>query len=564
MAPKPRVTDAPVNLATRATQRAMKLPSWTTFQMAHWRQTTQTYKKKHNITPAPRKPGGTLFIFPSQDPYSSTQRMEFRAVHENVSWINRAIRIMVASVVGSGYTTIAKPRSEDEQMSDEQLDEWKETTRFSIPWADDMIEGGSLTGAIGKDGEEKGGWTVAQIEKFVQNLSVKLDLQSHEARAYRYTLEQGQCGIMMLPELKYNDETGELDDSDKDENASYVMPELLRTIRPEHHVRSWLNMDTGEMSSLQIIGIGSRGGRLPVERLIWFTSDYNLELNSDYYGESRILPLLDTGKVMVILYGKDFTEAAQYTWHQPKIFQVQIPPRDYKNVTTVLKAFLNKANNSAGRDIAVTQSIELISGQSNTGDINGLIAMDDHLIDQVAGYFNIPPFLLSKGKAGNLGGNAQAEEVDAFLNVEVRPQQEIIETFIEKQFYDRILQILFHEDDVDKIPIKLTHNLVKPEIQTLFDKEQYEVMLDMMQRKILSEDKLLKRLNLEPVKREVAETGTGQDPNPTKDTWPSSHAKKRNPHWERSERLWLTDKNKWEKAPAWSKRPEIKVENREF
>ena len=553
--------DVPVGLAARTTQRMMKLPSWTTFQMAHWRNTTQNYKKKNNITTNPRKPGGTLFIFPSQDPYTSTQRMEFRAVHENVSWINRAVRIMVQAVVGSGYTTVAKPRSEDEQMSDEELDEWQQNQKFSIPWADDMIEEEFQQGAMEK--KSKGGWTVSQIEKFVQNLSVKLDLQSHMARAYRYTMEQAQCGIMMLPELKY-DEEGEPVDSDRDEDASYVMPELLRTIRPEHHVRIWLNMDTGEMSSLQIIGIGSRGGRLPVERLIWFTSDYNLELNSDYYGESRILPLLDTGKVMVILYGKDFTEAAQYTWHQPKIFQVQIPPRDYKQVSTVLKAFLNKANNSAGRDIAVTQSIELISGQSNTGDIQGLIAMDDHLIDQVAGYFNIPPFLLSKGKAGNLGGNAQAEEVDAFLNVEVRPQQEIIETFIEKQFYDRILQILFHEDNVNKIPIKLTHNLVKPEIQTLFDKEQYEVMLDMMQREILSEDKLLKRLNLEPVKRDKSTVGRGGDPTPGKNVWPRSTSRKRNPHWEKSERLWETDKNKWEKAPAWSKRPEIKVQNREF
>jgi len=101
-----------------------------------------------------------------------------------------------------------------------------------------------------------------------------------------------------------------------------------------------------------------------------------------------------------------------YTWHQPKVFQVEIPPRDYKRVTTVLTEFLNKANNSAGKDIAVTQSVELLSGQTNPGDITGLIGLDDHMIDQVAGYYNIPLFLLSKGKAGNLGGNAKKEQID--------------------------------------------------------------------------------------------------------------------------------------------------------
>lgn len=550
MAKQSPKTYQPVTMESRTTTRAIKLPSWNNFRLAHWKQTNQKFKKEQNVIGHSKRPLGSLYIFPSNDPYFQNQRMEFRAVHENVSWINRAIKIMVSCVTGFGYTTSIEPRDIDEQLQDEELDKWKNEQRFSIPWANDIIENPD-------DGKE--GWSAAEIEKFVHNLSIKLDYQAHQARCYRYTLEQGQCGIMMLPEMKVDPEKPDQLVEEGD-NAKWVMPELLRTIRPEHTVKIWIDMNTGEMSSLQVIGLASRGGKLPVERLIWFMSDYNLELNSDYYGESRILPLLDTGKVMIILYGKDFPEAAQYTWHQPKVFQVQIPPRDYKKVKTVLREFLNKANNSAGRDIAVTQSVDLIGGANatNSGDIRGLIELDDHLIDQTAGFFNIPPFLLSKGKAGNLGGNAQEEEIDAFLNVEVRPQQEIVESFTEKQLYDRILMILFQVDDPEELPVRLRHNLVKPDIRTLFDKEQYEIMLDMVQRELLSEDKMIKRLNLEDVKREIT-ISRGSDPTPGQNTWPNKFSRKYNPHWDSRGSGWKDTG----KPPIWNDRPQVKVTNKE-
>lgn len=545
----------PVDLQARTAQRAIKLPAWNRFRMSHWKNiTSQKERKKINDTVKDiKRPLGSVFIFPSNDPYTSTQRMEFRAVHENVSWINRALKIMVASVTGWGYTLEAEPRDEDEQIEPEKMDNWKKETRFSIPWAQDILD----------PNNKDSGWSVAEIEKFVHNLSIKLDLQSHIARSYRYTLEQGQSGIMMLPEWKYDENDDEVEDSTDMRPARFIMPRILRTIRPEHLVRIWLNLDTGEMSSLQIIGLGSRGGKLPVDRLIWFTSDYNLEWNSDYYGESRILPLLDTGKVMIILYGKDFTEAAQYTWHQPKIFQVTIPPRDYKKVTEVLKKFLNKANNSAGRDIAVTQSVELLSGTSNPGDITGLITLDDHLIDQVAGFFNIPPFLLSKGKAGNLGGNAQLEEIDAFLNVEVRPQQEILESFIDKQFNDRILQILFQEDNIEKIPIKLKTNMIRPDIRTIFDKDQYEILLDLLGKQLISEEKFMERMNLMDAKADDITISRGGDSTPGDNKWPNRPSRKSNPHWS-GRPTWtkqeIDDLRKgWKEGPSWKNRPEISV-----
>jgi hypothetical protein len=499
----------------------------------------------------PKRPLGSVYIFPSNDPYTSNQRMEFRAVHENVSWINRSIKIMVATVTGWGYTTDAEPRDEDEQIEDEKMDTWKKETRFSIPWADDIVTADN----------PDSGWSVAEIEKFVHNLSIKLDYQSHMARSYRYTLEQGQSGIMMLPEWKYTSEGEEVENSTDAKPANFIMPRVLRTIRPEHIVRVWLNRDTGEMSSLQVIGLGSRGGKLPVDRLIWYTSDYNLEWNSDYYGESKILPLLDTGKVMIILYGKDFTEAAQHTWHQPKVFQVTVPPRDYKRVSEVLKGFLNKANNSAGRDIAVTQSVELISGNTNSGDIRGLIEMDDHMIDQVAGFFNIPPFLLSKGKAGNLGGNAQLEEIDAFLNVEVRPQQEILENFTEKQLYDAILKILFQEENIEKIPIKLKCNLIRPDIRTIFDKDQYEILLDLLGKNLISQDKFMERMNLMDAQADDITISRGGDSTPSQNTWPHKGSRKRNPHWH-GKSTWTKDeidelRKEFKKGTPWATAPKF-------
>lgn len=514
-------------------ERSLRTPAWPVTQLRHWQNIrTQELRKKMNVTVATQRPIGSLTIFPSIDPYTPRQRQEFRAIHENISWINRAIKIMVASVIGSGFTITIEPRAEDEQLEDEQLDEWKKTQKFKLP----------LVGAI----EDEDQWTGLELEKFLMNYTITLDLQSHLARAYRYVCEQGNCGIMMLPEYKFNKE-GEIDERD----GEFILPKVLRTIRPEHITKIWLDLNTGEMSSLQVIGIQSNGGKLPVERLIWLTAESNLELHTDFYGESKLLPLLDVGKVQGILYAKDMVEAAQYTWHQPKVYQVEIPPRDFKNVNQVLRDFLRRNNNASGRDIAVTQNVTLISGQSNTGDIAGLLSMDDHIIDQEAGFFNIPPFLLSKGKAGNLGGNAQSEEVDAFLNIEVRPQQEIVERFIEKQFFDRILQIMFSEKDPDKVPIRARLNLIKPDLVTLFNKEQYEIMLDMVQRKLLSEDKMIERLNLDKMKLTSPVT-KGGDPNPAENVWNRS-SKKRNPHWQVSNSKWKSNGN----APFWNERPSI-------
>ena len=503
-------------LQARHSDRGIKTTGWGDLGSKHWKGMTPQQKK--DSKPKEDRPLGSMYLFPSTDPYSSKQRQEMRAVNESVSWINRAVRIMVTAITGFGYTISVEPRKEDEQMEDEQLDKWKQQERYNLPGLKDTEELQTK-----EENAWTGGMSGAELEKWIMDYSVALDLQSHISRAFRYTLEQGNCGIAMLPDYRV-DEEGEQDD-----NGEWGLPQVLRTIRPEHNVKIWLDTTTGEMSSLQTIGITNNGGKLDSERLIWLMTEMNLELNTDYYGESRILPLLDISKVMAILYGKDLPEAAMYTWHQPKIFKVEIPPRDYKKVSQVLKEFLRANNNAAGRDIAVTQNVELISGSSNTGDITGLLAMDDHMIDQIAGFFNIPPFLLSKGKAGNMGGNANAEEIDGFLNLEVRPNQEIIENFIEKQFFDRILKIIFREENLDEIPVKVKMNMIKPEISTLFNKEQYEIMLDMVSKKLISKDKMMDKLHLTEAQKDIT-ISEGGDDNPAKNAWPR-RSRRKNPHW---------------------------------
>jgi len=517
----------PITAAVRQATRNLNIAKWDSSQrFEHWKSAPNDHKQRIRKQSETR-PLGSLFLFPSVDPYTSLQRAEFRAVMENISWVNRANKLMVRVTVGGGFTTEIKPRSDQDELDDEKLNAWQsdEKNKLAIPWA---------------DGEE---WTPHEIDKFIDKLGMELDLDVNIAKSTLYMREQGQSGIMMLPELR-DEETG-----------FWMMPQTIRVIRPEHVVKIWLDMNTGEMSSLQVIGITSNGGKIDTERLIWMTSDFNVELHSDFYGESKVLPVLDTAKTMGILYAQDYQQAAQYTWHQPKVFKVEIPPRDYKRVNTVLTDFLRKNNNSQGRDIAVTQSVELLSSNTNTGDLSGLINLDNQLIDQVAGFYNIPPFLLSKGKAGNLGGNAQKEEVDGFLNFEVRPQQEIIETQLEKQWFDRILMVLFQVESPDQLPVKIECNFLKPDIETLFNKEQYEVMLDMVSKNIISEDGMIQRLGVDNL-RDGLPSG-GADVNPRRNTWPR---RRHNPNWEISGSKWR--RKGWSKRdmqPAWNERPTINI-----
>ena len=218
-------------LETRPSTRGIKTTSWDQLGQRNDKVRAQEKAKNQKKT----RPLGSFYLFPSTDPLTSKQRQEIRAVNENISWVNRALRIMVAVVTGWGYTISVEPREEDEQLQDEALDAWKKKQRYDVPGLDvDEME------AV-EDNSWTGGMSVIELEKWMMDYSVALDLQSHISRSYRYTLEQGQCGIAMLPETRMDEE------GNPDDNGEYILPEVLRTIRPEHNVKIWLDVDTGEL-----------------------------------------------------------------------------------------------------------------------------------------------------------------------------------------------------------------------------------------------------------------------------------------------------------------------------
>ena len=518
--------------------RKILLPNWE--QTARdWDANRNQYNKRPKVD---KRPLGTYRLFPSIDPYNGYQRALFRSVNKGISWVKRSNRLMAQVIAGYGFTTTIEPRNLKGDIKDQDAQQWAENTKMEVPWF-------KLFG----EEEMQGEVSAMQVKQWIDDLGEDLQMTNNIYRAIIYSREQGISAVAMFPEERGLDERGQ-------NTGMWQMPQVMRTIRPEHINKIWLNMDTGDMDSVQIIGVQSNGGRLAAERMIWMMNNYNTDVNTDYYGESDIEPILEAAKTMAILYAKDFPEAAQYTWHQPKVFQVTVPPRDYKNVTQVLGQFLRKANNSQGRDIAVTQSVELVSGQSNVGDIQGLINMDDHLIDQILGYYNIPAFLMAKGKAGNLGGDAQKEEIDGFLNIEVKPKQEIVETQWEEMFYDRILMILFQTEDLDAIPYRIRMHLAKPDIETLFNKDQYEVLLDMTQKGLISEDGMVKRLGVEHLRKESLASGTST---PTdRNVWPPKRrwwklGRRWNMHWDLRPQGWSmpSDMN-----PAWNNRPQITLQ----
>ncbi|MEM2786294.1 MAG: hypothetical protein QW652_06495, partial [Candidatus Nitrosotenuis sp.] len=81
--------DLTPSLQVRSTDRVLQTGSWQSAAYRHWQYANPSQKKKLNVS-LDRNPAGTYYFFPSIDPYTGRQRMDFRAIHENVSWINRA------------------------------------------------------------------------------------------------------------------------------------------------------------------------------------------------------------------------------------------------------------------------------------------------------------------------------------------------------------------------------------------------------------------------------------------------------------------------------------------
>lgn len=465
-----------------------------------------------------------LQVWVPVDPYTSEQRLEFRAAMQN-PYVYRANWIISKLVAGQGYTTEIVPRDEEEVES-EQLDEWQNKPIF-VPYFNKEM-------------------TPKEIQDFIDKISVEMDLAEQVFNGYLTSREQGRCILAMTP-IDRDEETGE-----------WFLPDSIRLIRPEFTLRPYLDQNTAELVGAQIVGLKStQQFILPAERMIYIENGFNLELFSDHYGISQVERVVDAANVLNIIFADDFLHAAESTWHQPKVFGVPIQPEDFGNEGTVLDEFLSKNANSKGQDIAVTMNpdgeggVKVLNTSTNSGDIGGLERIVIRCIKVILAYYNIPGFMLSEGDLGKMGGNSNMEEIDMFINAEVVPERLKMENIIEKQLYDRILSVLFKTFDLSTIPLKLKHKFNKPKLSSIFRADLYEMGKDMVAEDLMDRDGLIEMLGLEQFQKDkIRHTAAGEDPDPARKTWVRNQ-------WEESKHpsvklVWDAMPKGWKAPNPWS------------
>lgn len=433
-----------------------------------------------------------LQVWAPVDPYTSQQRLEFRAAMQN-AYVYRANWIISKLVAGQGYTTEITPRA-DEEMEAGQLDQWKMNDKIHVPY-------------LNRD------MTPQQIQDYVDKIGTDMDLASQVFNAYITAREQGRGVLAMLP-------------IDRDDSGQWQMPIAINYIRPEFTLRPYLDQVTAEMVGVQIVGLKStQQFILPIERTIYIENGFNQELFSDHYGDSQVDRVTDAANVLNLIFADDFLHAAESSWHQPKVFGVPIQPQDFGNEDTILDNFLSRNANSKGQDIAVVQNpngdggVTLLSSSTNSGDISGLETIVKRCIKLVLAYYNLPGFMLAEGEGGGLGGNANTEEIDMFVNTEILPEAIKLENMLEEQYYDKIIGVLFQTEDLSSTPIKISHKFNKPRITSVFRPDLYEMAKDMVINGIIDKDGLIEMMGVEQFVGEKKDISQGEDAGPGKDTW---------------------------------------------
>ena len=436
-------------------------------------------------------PFANFQIFPSVDPYPSQLRQLFRILNEENPWISRA-QTIIQKLVVTPFTTEIVPRDSDE-LEPEALATWQDTVLDpSPPFFDQPV-------------------TPNEIKKYIDKMAQALDLKDIIFDAYMFAREQGRTAIGMFPEQRDPD------------TGKYVMPQALKLIRPELLRRPIVNYDTSELVAVEVTGLVSNGSRFDANRLVYIYKSKNLDLFGDFYGRSDIRALVDVGKVLLIIYGRDYESAAINTWHTPHIFKHTVPGKDFSTINTIMDNFNTDLANNAGKDISVSHNVELLNPSgSNPGDIAGLSLIENQCIDTIAGFNNIPPFMFAKGKAGRMGGNANKEEIDSFLTTEVEPEQEMLEQVIERQFYDRVLAVIFDVEprDVGTVPVKMEHDFETPVIETEVDPAKFNMMMQLVNMGAVTMEAAMDKLGMRDMLKE--ESTTGGDVTPSTKTWPTS------------------------------------------
>ncbi len=438
-------------------------------------------------------PFSNFQIFPSVDPYPSELRQLFRILQQENPWIEKS-QIVIQKLVVREYTTKVGPRttnSNDITMEQEDLEKWQNTP-MKVPYF---------------DGEA----TPLQVKEWIDNLFTTLDLKDLIFDAYLFAREQGRTAIGMFPEGRDPD------------TGKYVIPQALRLIRPELLRRPIVNFDTSELVAVEVTGLTSNGARFDANRLVYIQKGKNHDLFSDFYGRSDIRSLVDIGKVGLVLYSRDYLAATINTWHTPLIFKHTVPGKDFSRINSIMDQFNLDLANNAGKDISVSHNVELLNPSgSNSGDIAGLIAIDQQQMETIAGRTGVPLFMLSKGKTGNMGGNANQEESDSFIENEIEPEQNLLSQVIERQAYDRVLAILFDVEpkDIATVPIRMFHKFEKPVVRVATNPDKFKINMELVDRGATTMEKAMEDMGMAGLL--VGETSsTGGDPSPTSKTWKS-------------------------------------------
>src|SRR6185437_8889798 len=405
------------------------------------------WRKAPNDTPGRL---ADLQVWYPVDPYTPTERKEFRSAMNNV-YVYRACRIQTTFVAGQGYTTSIVPRIEEDLTDDEQEIFSQQT--IAVPyWGEEL--------------------TMDEIKNRIDKMALDMKLAENLFNAYYTSLEQGRCALALTP-LDPDPETGK-----------YELPREIRYIRPEFTLRPILDSLTAEMIGLYVVGSRSRNmpSAINSDRLIYISHGFNNELFSDFYGDSKIARIADIANNLNLVLNQDYERVAEHTWHQPKVWAIPIPPQDVGNEESIVQQFLQGNNEQAkGRDIAVATSamedermVTLLNAQTNSGNVQALEIIRTGLIKGIITAFGLPGFMLSEGDIGSLGGTANIEEIDMYLNTEAKPETAKLEAIAEAQFYDRILCILFDIDDPDDLPVKIQHRYNKPTLFTILPMEQIQ------------------------------------------------------------------------------------------
>lgn len=435
-----------------------------------------------------------ITVFKPVDPYKASERKEFRSAMDN-AYVYRATRIHAAFVAGQGYTTQIVPRKE-EDLPEEQIEQWKKTELIMVPkWNKEV--------------------TPDQIKDYIDKMAIDLDLQTNIFNGYFTALEQGRCVLAITP-------------LDNDENGMAQLPEQIRYIRPEFTIQPIVNDNTHELEGVYVVGAISEdyGASVPAHRMMYIMHGFNNELFSDYYGDSKVARISDIANALSVVLNEDYPKGAKSRWHTPRVFSVPIPPQEVENENTLLTQIADKINEGNGLDVTVTgpsnpeeTGITVISQGGSPADIGGLDVIRTGLVKSIVTAYGMPGFMLSEGDYGSLGGNANIEEVDMYLNTETGPDSRKLEDVVEKQFYDRILSILFQVEDAKDIPIKMIHRFNKPKLLTMLDPSMFSVFVQMLQLGLIDEDGVRETLGLREADKETLAEGSDRSPSEKLALW---------------------------------------------